>query len=158
MTSDLKIQWETCSVPDLDKDRLLECYNLVRKIRPLYIASGEGWVKKQKLAEMESTPGLEYIIGVNSSDKVVCFVSFVLDDTDDHDEPTTFIYELHVSPDMRGNKLGTALMTKVKALARNSITLRVFACNKRAIKFYRMQGFTVDSTISTPAVLFMSHV
>lgn len=158
MSSKPDVKWEKYSAYDLDNVKLLECYRLVRKIRPLYIASGEGWAKKEKIAEMESTPNLEYILGVDTSNKIVCFISFVLDDLDDHNKPTTFIYELHVSPEMRGLGLGTVLMRKLKALAPHSITLRVFTCNKNAIKFYSSQGFTVDHSISTAAVQFMSHV
>lgn len=62
-SSDLqcKFTFEWISVKDLDQDTLQQCYQLVLKLRKMYIESGMGWDAKGKKNDM-AQPKLMYLI------------------------------------------------------------------------------------------------
>lgn len=155
---DPNLIWEKHSAVDLDDETLFACYKLVRGLRQLYLAAGEGWKKSDKIAEMRSTPQLQYLIVREAKTKTVAgFISYVLHDEDDHGEPTTFIYEIHVAFAHRGRKIGTKLLKTVESEAPGTLTLRVFPTNKRAVKFYKAHDFVIDSELCTDSVYYMYH-
>lgn len=139
----------------LSAQELYDCYLLVRRIRPLYIAAGDGWNRGEKLSEMKDVPGLEYILVRDAAANLVAFCSYVIDDEDDHGSPTTFIYEIHVNRTHQGQGIGSSLLARLGQKSPHSLALRVFNINRRAINFYKSKGFIFDEAICTDDVCFM---
>lgn len=149
----------SCEVSPND---LKECYNLVRKIRALYLSAGLPWSKSAKMKEMQES-GMWYLIAIpdqqersvltkastrhtTNARSVAGFASFVLDDVDSFEAPCVYLYEIHVERNYQGLGIGTELMKRVVELAKERnlpINLTVFDFNKKAIQFYEMWGFTV---------------
>lgn len=148
-------RWMHKSAPDLTEEELRQCYVLVRRIKWLYIAAGQPWAPKEKMSEMRDTEGLEYDLIVGPKGCVEAFVSYVTDDIDDHGVPTTFIYEIHVTPQIQGKGIGRKLLENVRARTHHGMTLRVFTRNKKAIYLYEKMGFGKDEALCDDNVWYM---
>ncbi|GMM51202.1 hypothetical protein DASB73_021600 [Starmerella bacillaris] len=112
---------------ELTEDEVSQCYKLVRKLRPMYIASREPWDRKSKINEMIETEGMEFILLLTETGDVAAFVSFIEKDYL-YDIPCVFIWELHVHPDFRRQGLATQLVYQVLERAGNGDTERTNKC------------------------------
>ena len=56
-------------------------------------------------------------------------------------DPTGYLDQLVVAPDLWGSELGNALVNEAKRLSPDRITLLVNTDNVRAIRFYQRNGF-----------------
>jgi ribosomal protein S18 acetylase RimI-like enzyme len=60
-----------------------------------------------------------------------------------------FVYDVHVSPDVRGQGYGRSIMqagaAAARALGADTITLNVHGANDRAYRLYKSLGYTVTS-------------
>ncbi|ANB11963.1 histone N-acetyltransferase (predicted) [Sugiyamaella lignohabitans] len=159
---------ELISAQLLTNEDFIACYNMVRKLRGLYIASGLGWNAKDKKAEMRYTPGMQFLVirspatstpitsspvtpNTDTAPAVTAFASFVLDDHLNEDgtgDRVTYLYELHVSPTNQGSGYGRQLINEIRRLSTLKtgsplpIALTVINANHKARAFYRHLGFT----------------
>lgn len=71
---------------------------------------------------------------------------------------SVFVHELQVVPEMQGNGIGTAVITKVILQAAERglpVTLSVVSANPRATRLYERLGFEVDGV--SPPFIHMRH-
>ncbi|EMD62196.1 hypothetical protein COCSADRAFT_95475 [Bipolaris sorokiniana ND90Pr] len=81
---------------------------------------------------------------------ILGFISFMFtwDDPPHQDRAVVYIYEIHLSPPLRNQGLGSRLMTFVEAVARacsiEKTMLTVFVANEGAKKMYEKLGYERD--------------
>jgi GNAT superfamily N-acetyltransferase len=127
----------------LTDSQFMQCYELVRRLRGIYIGSGMGWSPRQKKDEM-AMPGMHYaLVLADSGQTVEGFASYTLDDELDDGRQCTYLYELHARWPGRG--LGRRLLEYVQGTATGGrVALTVFIANNPATEFYRRNGFVQD--------------
>ena len=88
----------------------------------------------------------------STTNPMLGFTSFMFtyDDPPYQDRPVVYIYEIHLSPGLRGKGLGTRLLTFVEDVARASgiakTMLTVFTANSGARSMYEKAGYERDES------------
>jgi ribosomal protein S18 acetylase RimI-like enzyme len=84
-------------------------------------------------------------------EEIVGFISIIVYKTFYHPGGTALINELVVDKECRGKGIGEQLINKIKVLANiqrfNEIEVSTTADNKKAIAFYKRNGFTDESVL-----------
>lgn len=101
-------------------------------------------------------PDLRYLLVRDPAGRVCGFTSLM--PTMEEGQPVVYCYEIHLEPDLRGTGLAGLLMGLLETVARNvevmqKVMLTVFACNTRALAFYRRCGFEADGMSPQPRKL-----
>ncbi|KIW07336.1 uncharacterized protein PV09_02185 [Verruconis gallopava] len=137
---------------NLNDDDLEACFSLVEETSSAdYQAASQGWNPDHKRSEMRERD-MRYILvhrsGKEGHNSVLAFTSFML--TPEDDQPVIYIYEIHLSPELRGTGIGKALMEMVASIGRkvgvSMSMLTVFTTNQHAEAFYRRLGYTEDDS------------
>lgn len=144
---------------DLPSHELQQCFNLIETTsRKDYEASGWGWHPKRKKREMKEQE-MRYLTVRRSSwgaDKqerhdsnFQGFLSFMLTHDSTPAMPVLYIYEIHLSKEVRGKGLGLHLLKTAEAIARKTgvkkVMLTSFLSNTNALSFYQKHGFRTDA-------------
>lgn len=112
----------------------------VSTLRQQYDASQMPWDPNSKAAELRH-PDHRLILASHPSipNRPAAFIAFRWDVEDDH--PIMYVYELFVTPSLRGRRVASALMRFAEALCISlgifRILLTVFDTNIPALKLYR---------------------
>ncbi|KAI9656184.1 MAG: hypothetical protein M1821_004846 [Bathelium mastoideum] len=154
---------------DLSDLDFQSCFNLVELTSSAaYKSSSRGWKPKAKKQEMsdkgmryllvEETGPLEDALTKDSGDKMLPktvvegFLSFMITEEDDYD--VLYIYEIHLSPQLRRHGVGKRLMHYAEAVAMKvgveKVMLTVFTSNEVAERFYRKIGYVEDEYSPAP--------
>ncbi|KAI2482787.1 GNAT family acetyltransferase Nat4 [Pyrenophora tritici-repentis] len=146
----------------LDDSELEACLTLVEYTsKNHYQASSMGWSSVKKIEEMEKpdmifllvrekTPAAEYFLR-NDNNPVLGYISFMFDfdDPPNDDREVLYIYEIHLDDHLRGQGLGSRLISFVENVAREcqieKTMLTVFTANKGAKRLYEALGYTKDT-------------
>lgn len=136
---------------ELDK-----CFALIEATsRKDYEPSSFGWHPRKKKEEMRQKE-MKYLLvrrynkhGSMSEEPLEGFLSFMITHDSTPSVPVLYIYEIHLSQSARGKGLGKRLINIAEHVARkiglDKVMLTCFLSNERALKFYRMQGYDIDS-------------
>ncbi|KAL9090600.1 MAG: hypothetical protein Q9159_001847 [Coniocarpon cinnabarinum] len=131
------------------------CLDLVRSsLCTNYKASTWGWSTKKKLREMQ-LDDMRYLLLRSRLDScaadekdisppIVGFLSFML--TVEDDMEVAYCYEVHLHPELRGQRVGATLMEIMEGIGRaagmSKSMLTVFTSNVDACKFYERLGYS----------------
>lgn len=120
-----------------------------------YKASTLGWSTAGKREEM-LFPDMRYIIVRGKQDKSVQgFISFMITYEDGYE--IVYIYEIHLIEALRGQHIGSKLVTIVEEAGRRAemskVMLTVFARNHVGSRFYERIGYSLDAYSPEPRVL-----
>lgn len=146
---------------DVERSDVEAMYEIVYETSHIaYANSTLSWNKKSKMKELDD-PNMVFAIiraPANSSDtfseanesNILAFSSFKLDFDDRPFEHKTvvYIFEVHVSKALRGNGLGSFLISAAEHMAENvgvdKTMLTVFNSNPDAIRLYEKLGYGID--------------
>lgn len=134
---------------NLPKKDFETCFRLIQETSSAdYEASSQGWNPKHKREEMRE-PDMQYLLLRHHQTKtIVAFVSFML--TLEEEEAVIYIYEIHLTSELRGTGVGKALVGVVEGIGRATgmklCMLTVFTSNAHAEAFYRYLGYTEDAS------------
>lgn len=103
-------------------------------------------------AQLIDDPNHVVLVAVNEDDEAVGYAICILQDHHDDNVlthiKTLYLDDLCISQEMRGKRIGHALMQAVKnaaqALGCYNLTLNVWACNVAAQRFYEQCGMQVQ--------------
>lgn len=144
--------WTVRASQSLSEDELESCFGLIEETSSAdYKAASQGWHPDAKREEMREKD-MRYILlrqPSNTPDSnLAAFTSFMLIPEDD--EPVIYIYEIHLSPALRGTGIGKTLVNLVESIGRKvgvqMSVLTVFTANAHAEAFYRHLGYTEDDS------------
>ena len=146
------------SPSSLSNEDFASCFDLIATTSgSAYASSSFGWHPKAKRKEMR-LPDLRYLLvrsTVTPSSLVEAFLSFMFTFEDGYE--VLYVYEIHVSEELRGLGLGKKLMGIVEDVGRKvgveKEMLTVFAANTAAVRFYKNLGWDVDVFSPEPRVL-----
>ena len=135
-----------CRSDDLEPADFNACFNLIRDTSSAaYKNSSRGWHPRAKKEEMREKD-MWYLLVRAGEDSVAAFTSFMITIEDDY--PVVYVYEIHLSPTLRGQQLGAHLMDIVEGVGREAgmmkAMLTVFTSNEGAERFYRKRGYETD--------------
>ncbi|KAL4878411.1 acyl-CoA N-acyltransferase [Aspergillus karnatakaensis] len=165
--------YSASTIPDKELD---SCLNLIELTSSAaYKASSSGWSPTEKRKEMK-LPDMKYMIlrrdaespkssgvtqntsGDKSGDKVeefAGFIEFMVTYEDGYE--VLYCYEIHLTPEARGQRLGEELMGRFERIGQriglDKAMLTVFKSNSRAITFYKRVGFEEDENSPQPRKL-----
>jgi predicted GNAT family acetyltransferase len=131
------------------------CFNLIAATSlSNYASSSVGWHPKSKRKEM-LLPDLKYLTVTPIQSPAAPpkgFLSFMC--TYEDGKEVIYVYELHLTEDVRGGGLGKQLMELVEDVGRKvgveKVMLTVFVANVGAWKFYKKLGYEVDEFSPEP--------
>lgn len=140
------------SAGEITKIELDSCFKLIESTsRPDYESSSWGWHPKRKTREMKEAE-MRYLLVRLSGDKedpVLGFLSFMLTHDSTPSVPVLYVYEIHLSRDLRGVGLGAHLMDLAERIAENvaveKVMLTCFLSNTQARSFYEKRGYVADA-------------
>ena len=152
------------------KDVLETCFRLVEESSSNdYKASEIKWSSASKRKEMV-LPDMRYLVvrertrpeNSESSEartavgpSIYGFVSFMITYEDGYE--VIYVYEIHLDPRVRGQGVGTVLMSMVEAVGRKAhvekCMLTVFTANQKASRWYEHCGYRVDDFSPGPRIL-----
>ncbi|KAI9680395.1 MAG: hypothetical protein M1829_001281 [Trizodia sp. TS-e1964] len=157
----------------LSEADLESCFNLIKETSEAdYRSSSLGWKPISKKSEMQ-LPDLEYLLVKKrpismqdnckdttrlepaSSDPqaLEAFASFMI--TYENNCKVIYVYEIHLTPMVRGSGLGAHLMGIIEDIGQRAdgvkkAMLTVFASNTRAVRFYEKLGYSEDEFSPKP--------
>ncbi|EUC43422.1 hypothetical protein COCMIDRAFT_100858 [Bipolaris oryzae ATCC 44560] len=151
------------SATQLKEEDLQACLELIEQTSgDDYRASRIGWNTRKKREEMMDKDMIYLLVRRANPDTVppttatspntpiLGFTSFMFtwDDPPHQDRAVVYIYEIHLSPTLRKQGLGSRLMSFVEAVARacsiEKTMLTVFVANAGAKKMYEKLGYERD--------------
>ncbi|KAL8732103.1 MAG: hypothetical protein Q9181_004081 [Wetmoreana brouardii] len=121
-----------------------------------YASSSIGWSPAKKRKEMK-LPDLRYLLLISTSaqdlgSRIEGFLSFML--TYEDGKEVVYCYELHLSPHLQGQGIGSHLMDLIEKAGRNAEVeksmLTVFVENHAALAFYKKLGYAKDEYSPEP--------
>lgn len=147
----------------ISEEDLTACFNLLCSTSSAdYEASSKGWSPAKKWKEMR-LPDLRYILlkqseydkGQDGFPQLGGFLSFMLTYEDGYE--VIYCYEIHLSIQLRGTRLGKRLMEMMDEVGKKArvekAMLTVFKANKAAMTFYERLGYEEDDYSPRPRKL-----
>ncbi|KAK3719552.1 hypothetical protein LTR37_004410 [Vermiconidia calcicola] len=147
---------------ELTKQEFNACFDLVSTTSRLhYEGSAAGWNPKQKKREMMQQE-MRYLLvypskhsdqssneGSASADPHG-YLSYMLTHDSTPVVPALYVYEIHLTEDMRKKGVGTHLMDLAEDIAANvgmkKVMLTCFLTNAKALHFYEKLGYAKDAS------------
>ncbi|KAK3680528.1 hypothetical protein LTR37_021180 [Vermiconidia calcicola] len=145
---------------ELTEQDINACFDLVSTTSRLqYEGSAAGWNPKQKKREMMQQE-MRYLL-VYPSEHIEQsknegsrdphgYLSFMLTHDSTPVVPVSYVYEIHLTEDLRKKGLGTHLMHLVEDIAANvgmkKVMLTCFLTNTKALHFYEKLGYAKDAS------------
>ncbi|OCK96709.1 uncharacterized protein K441DRAFT_694765 [Cenococcum geophilum 1.58] len=154
---------------DLSESDFNACFKLIEETSSqAYRDSRKGWRPKAKRKEMQD-PDMRYLLvrkhlspqpPVESDDGPYLapgFLSFMITLDDDYEYPVLYIYEIHLSSELRSCGLGAHLIQIAEYIGRGvgvtKTMLTVFTSNTAAERFYRRLEYSQDEISPEPRIL-----
>ena len=137
-------------------DVIDRCFQLVELTSAEdYRKSEMGWSPGKKKKEMQ-LPDLKYLVLRTAKNlSVQGFISFMV--TYEDGREVLYVYEIHLTPQLRGKGLGRKLMEVAEEFGRNigleKVMLTVFRSNTAAVGMYAKLGYSVDKYSPQPKIL-----
>lgn len=147
-TSGEQLKIEAWPADKLSKMDLDACFNLIRETSSIaYKNSSRGWHPSAKKEEMREENMWYLLVRPDQPDfPIAAFTSFMITIEDDY--PVIYTYEIHLSPSLRGQRLGAHLMDIVEDIGTKAnmtkAMLTVFTSNEGAERFYRKREYETD--------------
>ena len=141
------------SAYSIEPQELRTCLDLIEATsKKDYLNSSIGWQPRKKLEEMKLLDLRYLLVRQKTSLIPEAFASFMI--TYEDKVEVVYLYEIHLSTQLRGKGLGKMLMSLVEGAGRKAgmkkLMLTVFASNKAAKSFYKGLGYGVDEYSPEP--------
>ena len=143
---------------DLSKHELNACFDLIEfTSRTDYESSSWGWHSRRKKREMKEDE-MRYLlvrsVGIDKHSKfgrehdVEGFLSFMLTHDSTPSVPVLYVYEIHLTPQLRKLGLGAHLMQLAESIAKSvgveKVMLTCLLSNEKAHSYYKRRGYVTD--------------